>query len=235
MYYVQGSRVALIFLLLLWLSVCYGTWLLKKSSDRYPIASISVEMTSEPLVAQTALDKVALWRNGYFLTQALPDIYQEIIQFPWVKSVHISRIWPDQVNIKIEPHQIRAIWKYGDRISAVTHEAVFVPIDKQLLIDRLPVLEGPKDSIAALWHFYETGQTLFNKTSYHIKTLRSVGESYWEIRLDNGIAIILGKEDADEQVVRLIRVLQQPLKNKVNQIAYIDLRYPTGFAVGWKQ
>jgi cell division protein FtsQ len=98
----------------------------------------------------------------------------------------------------------------------------------------LPLLEGPADRIDELWRIYQDLATLFSPIQIKVKGLRWVGDSYWEIRLDNGIAIILGKEGVNEQVLRLIRVLQQPLKSLVNRIAYIDLRYPAGLAVGWK-
>ncbi|HSW70529.1 MAG TPA: cell division protein FtsQ/DivIB [Gammaproteobacteria bacterium] len=235
MYYIQRHKMALIFLGLLWGGVYAWALCLKKEGGSLPIRSIAVEMTSHSMVSEAVLDKIELWREeGRLLQVRLSDIYQDIIEFPWVKAVQIWRIWPDRLKIRIEPHQIRAKWRQGDTVSAVTLDGVLLAIDKKMMPDDLPILEGPADRVSEVWHIYQQLQGLFNGIPLKVTSLRLVGESYWEIRLDNEIAIILGKEGVKEQVLRLIRVLQQPLKSLVNRIAYIDLRYPAGLAVGWK-
>ena len=234
MHYAHRHKIALIFLGLLWGGVCAWVLCLKKEGDNFPIRSIAVEMTANPMVSEAVLDKIGLWREGQLLQVRLSEIYQDIIQFPWVKAVQIWRIWPDQLKIKIEPHQIRAQWQQGESTAAVTADGALLLVDKKIMPADLPLLEGPVDSVAELWRVYEALSDLFNPLRMKVKGLRCVGESYLEIRLDNGIAIILGKEGMNEQVVRLIRVLQQPLKPLVNRIAYIDLRYPAGLAVGWR-
>lgn len=234
MYYAQRHKMALVFLGLFWGGVCLWALCVKKEGDSFPIRSIAVEMTANPIVSEEVLDKIGLWREGHLFQVRLPEIYQDIIQFPWVKAVQIWRIWPDQLKIRIEPHQIRAQWREGRDIAAVTSEGALLSIQKKMMPENLPILEGPADRVPEMWRIYQQLQHLFTGIQYEVSVLRWVGDSYWEIRLDNGIAIILGKEGVHEQVMRLIRVLQQPLKQIVNRIAYIDLRYPAGLAVGWK-
>lgn len=54
----------------------------------------------------------------------------------------------------------------------------------------------------------------------------------WQIILDNGIRLELGKDSLDERVERFISLYNE-LGSKANQVSYIDLRYDTGAAVGW--
>jgi cell division protein FtsQ len=237
MHYAQKHRIALIFLGLLWGSTYAWTLYLKKEGDTFPIRSISVEMAANPLLSEILLDKIGLWRQGHLLKVHLSDIYQDIIQFPWVKAAQIWRVWPDQLKIKIEPHQLQAKWRAesSDAVfRAVTVDGVLLPLDKNIMPEDLPILEGPVDRISEIRQCYQQLNDLFKDAACTVKALRLVGDSYWEIRLDNGIAIILGKEGVNEQVVRLIRVLKHQLKPLVNRLVSVDLRYPTGLAVGWK-
>jgi cell division protein FtsQ len=236
MRYTQRNFMALVFLCLLWGGVCaLGLWL-KKSAADFPIRAVTVEMTAEPIVSENILDKIALWREGHLLQIPLSAIHREILRFPWVKSAQLWRVWPDQLKIQIEPHEVRAQWRgEGDAFAVVTREGKLLPLGQTAIPTGLPLLEGPADRVAELWEMYEQLQGVLNGTPYKIKGLHGVADSYWEIRLDNEIAIILGKEGVHKQMQRLIYVLQQPSKRLVNRIAYIDLRYPDGFAVGWKR
>ena len=56
----------------------------------------------------------------------------------------------------------------------------------------------------------------------------------WKILLDNGIAVILGKTGLSERMTRFMLAYQHSLQAQSQQIAYIDLRYTNGFAIGWK-
>jgi cell division protein FtsQ len=54
----------------------------------------------------------------------------------------------------------------------------------------------------------------------------------WQIILDNGIRLELGKESMDERVERFLSLYLE-LGSQAQRVSYIDLRYDTGASVGW--
>jgi cell division protein FtsQ len=49
-----------------------------------------------------------------------------------------------------------------------------------------------------------------------------------------GIELVLGREQVGEKIKRLALVWESGLSQQVKQIKTIDLRYPNGLAVAWK-
>ncbi len=58
----------------------------------------------------------------------------------------------------------------------------------------------------------------------------------WQLTLNDGVTLNLGRENRIERVQRFMDVYPQIMQNKAadQQINYVDLRYDTGLAVGWK-
>jgi cell division protein FtsQ len=54
------------------------------------------------------------------------------------------------------------------------------------------------------------------------------------VELDNGIEVRLGREDATERLARFSALALPALAAKLATVAYVDMRYTNGFAVGWK-
>jgi cell division protein FtsQ len=54
----------------------------------------------------------------------------------------------------------------------------------------------------------------------------------WQIILDNGIRLELGKESLEERIERFIS-LYKNLGSDTQRVSYIDLRYDTGASIGW--
>ena len=53
--------------------------------------------------------------------------------------------------------------------------------------------------------------------------------------IDDGIKVILGRSDFDERVARFVDLISISLGDKIQSVGLVDMRYPNGFAVGWRQ
>jgi cell division protein FtsQ len=76
---------------------------------------------------------------------------------------------------------------------------------------------------------------LLKVNKFKIASLTSDIRHSSAIVLENGIALRLGQEQKLDRIQRFLTVyplLQE--KYDINTISYIDLRYDTGFAIGWK-
>ena len=100
----------------------------------------------------------------------------------------------------------------------------------------LPAFFGPEGSEdIALANFVNLSKLLkFSELS--IDELLLTERHSWQLTLNNGVMLNLGRENKIERVQRFMDVYPQIIKTKKEnqQVDYVDLRYDTGLAVGWK-
>ena len=53
----------------------------------------------------------------------------------------------------------------------------------------------------------------------------------WQLRLDNGMQLELGREQMQQRLVRFVAVYPYSLATMAHRVNYVDLRYRNGFAV----
>jgi cell division protein FtsQ len=56
----------------------------------------------------------------------------------------------------------------------------------------------------------------------------------WQVKTASGVRIVLGRDQIIEKIRRLVVVWGSGLDIQLNNIATIDLRYPNGLAVSWR-
>jgi cell division protein FtsQ len=64
--------------------------------------------------------------------------------------------------------------------------------------------------------------------------LRLDARGAWEAQLDNGIIVRFGRKQIEERSARFVAVVLRMLVQRAADIAYVDLRYTNGFAIGWR-
>ena len=56
----------------------------------------------------------------------------------------------------------------------------------------------------------------------------------WELDLDNGVTVRLGRKRVDERFETFMATALKIVAQRATDIAYIDMRYANGFAIGWR-
>ena len=56
----------------------------------------------------------------------------------------------------------------------------------------------------------------------------------WELDLANGVTVRLGRRQFDERFDKFITAAVKIVTQRGDDIAYIDMRYTNGFAIGWR-
>jgi cell division protein FtsQ len=56
----------------------------------------------------------------------------------------------------------------------------------------------------------------------------------WELELDNGVELRLGREQTMARLRRFVRTYPVVHAAKLDQLQYVDLRYSNGFSVRWQ-
>ena len=57
----------------------------------------------------------------------------------------------------------------------------------------------------------------------------------WVLIMGNDVKIYLGKKELEARLLRFCKAYPAVFAEKADQLASVDLRYPRGMAVQWKQ
>ena len=166
---------------------------------------------------------------GTFMSQDIGVLQDSLEALPWVSVVSIRKQWPDTIKVFLTEYQAAAIWNGNMLLNE--NGQVFNGDIGLLKGDRVKLYgpEGTSQEVIAKWRQITP---LINSLGLTVTSLVLNERRSWQIILDNGIRLELGKDSLDERVERFISLYNE-LGSKANQVSYIDLRYDTGAAVGW--
>jgi cell division protein FtsQ len=221
------------FLLLVFLvagAALYSTISWMFDEQRMPLSKIVLQGELEYIQAQDVQQALSHMKHiGTFMSQDVNELQQVITALPWVAQASIRKQWPDTIKIYLTEHKAAAMWNGN----ALLNESgdIFEP-DLAALKNEKVKLYGPKGSSYKVLDTWQDIAPLFRPLGLTITSLVLNERQAWQIILDNGIRLELGKESLKERVNRFITLYHQ-LGKKTEQVSYIDLRYDTGAAVGW--
>jgi cell division protein FtsQ len=81
---------------------------------------------------------------------------------------------------------------------------------------------------------YLSTQGRMLEAGLRIAALRLDERGAWELDLDSGVTVRLGRRDVDERTERFIHTASQVIAHRLTEISYVDMRYSNGFAIGWR-
>ncbi len=166
---------------------------------------------------------------GTFMSQDIDVLQTSVQSIPWVSHASIRKQWPDTIKVFLTEHQVQAIWN-GNAL--LDDDGIVFDGDIGLVKEEHVKLYGPDGSAPEVLKVWRQYNSQFQAIGRNISSLLLNERRAWQIILDNGIRLELGKESLDERIARFFLLYKQ-LGNEVDQVSYIDLRYDTGAAVGW--
>ena len=201
--------------------------------QRLPLSQIIVqgEMNYiEPYSVRDAVNQLGTLQS--FMLQDVNVIQKAISVLPWVSHVAVRKQWPDTIKVNITEYQPAAIWN-GNHLLDVTGK---VFNGKPTEVDDLSLisLNGPKGSEVLVIDTLRKMQQTLSPTKIQIEELTLTPRRAWQIITLDGVRIELGRESKYERLARFVHLFHK-IKATGRAIAYIDLRYDTGAAVGWQE
>lgn len=169
--------------------------------------------------------------NGFFSLNVNKIKKHLLSQAPWAEKVIVRRAWPRRLIIKVQEHNAQAIWNYQGIINEF---GALIRPDLKNFHEVLPVLIGPEDKLEVVWKQLIDYDAILASTGRKVMRLELAQRGAWRLRLDNGMQVILGTHDKNQRLHRFVQAYHQSLKYDQAAIAYVDMRYTTGMAVGWK-
>lgn len=203
-----------------------------KDPNRLPLSKLVLtgerHYTTDDDIRQAIL---SLGTPGTFMTQDVSGIQEQMEGLPWIRQVTVRKEWPDELKIHLVEYVPYVRWNDTHMLDAEGN--VFsLPIERSAG-GNYPLLYGPEGKEKVVLAEYRTMLEQFAAHKMKLKAVTMTARNSWQLELDNDIKLILGNKDQVGRIKRFIELYPVLQKNTEKRVAYVDLRYDSGAAVGW--
>ena len=196
-----------------------------------PIRSIEVNGPFQRVTALQIEEAISDDLDYGFLSADLSEIQQKVIALPWIDHASVSRRWPSKIVISVTEQVPAACW--GERGLLNTRGELFVTNATHVPAE-LPRLSGPKNQAAVVARSYLEIRDQLIPLGLDVRELQVDDRGAWDLTLQNGINIRLGRRDVAERTRLFLDIVANIVSSKEAEIEFVDMRYSNGFAIGWK-
>ncbi|MFQ3197533.1 MAG: cell division protein FtsQ [Paraglaciecola sp.] len=221
------------FLLILLGIIVYGGVAIKRWSEDEQQAPLNVVSVSGKRLYIEDVQIERLIRQsqpGSFFELDVEQAHKEVEAMPWVYRASVRKRWPNSLKVYVVEQTPAARW--NDDLLLNHHGETFDGVSGTGK-PPLPSLFGPGGSEQTALQGYWAMQALLNGTGLYIDELFLSERFAWNLKLQNGISLNLGRKEFIDRLQRFVDLYPLLIKQE-KALDYIDLRYDTGLAVGWK-
>jgi cell division protein FtsQ len=197
-----------------------------------PIETVSVQGRFQRVAPVDVERAVKAQVHGAgLLSVNLAAVRGAIHSLPWVDTVSVERAWPRGLSVRVIEQTAAARW--GERGLLNTRGELFDP-DARHIPPELAQLEGPpgKESLVAQRYLAAEGRLM--QAGLRLTAMRLDARGAWEFDLANGVTVRLGRRQVDERFETFMASALKLVSQRGEDIAYVDMRYTNGFAIGWR-
>jgi len=228
--------LGVVFFIAVIITILGSGWMLferMRAEESVPVTSVLV-MGEMPYTQRQDIDQaIGDISLGNFFQVDVNDVQRQIAELPWVYSVSVRKHWPNELKIYVVDQRPIALWN-GDFL--LNEEGKAFQADTRRLTESLPAFFGPEGSEELALENYHSLNKLLKFSELKIDELVLSERFSWQLTLNDGVMLNLGREERVDRIQRFMDVYPR-IKDKTKenqQVDYIDLRYDTGLAVGWK-
>lgn len=231
----NGVSAAIFALAALALLVAGVLWLTRAPWFGIRAVQIDGELSrnSVPTIRANALPRL----QGNFFSIDLARARAAFESVPWVRRAVVRRVFPDRLAVRLEEHRPVALWQPEDERNPLLVNSfgeVFEANVGDVEDDRLPVLDGPEGSAAAMWALLQRLQPLLARQELVLRRLTLSARGSWRGEAEDGQVIEFGRGSDDELVARterFVRTLPQVTGRLRKPLLSADLRHADGYAL----
>jgi cell division protein FtsQ len=226
------------------LLVCALTWSVLALLDR-PVRRVEVSgqfLRVSPLQIEQAVmaySKTDARNERGFVSLKLEDLKAVLEEIAWVDQARVERRWPDGVRVTISEQIPGARWgEHGllnSRGELFLKEARYLPAE-------LPQLNGPEGTEAQVARLYLDTYPRLASVGLRLARVTLDPRGAWELVVTStqestansgGVSVRLGRQDVLQRLDRFLTAASPLIATRAGEMAYVDMRYSNGFAVGW--
>ncbi len=179
--------------------------------------------------------------DGSFFSQDLERIKAAVERLTWVKSVTVTRLWPNSVDVTVTRLEPVARWEDGRLVSE--QGVVYVPlVEEAEKTKTLPLIASDTTMFAPdAVKFLPKFEAIASKFDAHVHAIAVTYRGSWAVTLSMAkgatLRVELGRATASDVIFdRLSLVLENYARVCETMSAcpsFIDARYENAFAVRW--
>ncbi len=211
-------------------------WLAQRPAFALQVVRVEPISTLQPLTHITApLLRLAASSpiRGTFFTVDLEAVRESFETVPWVRRAEVRRIWPNTLLVGIEEHRPLAVWSDGRLVNR--EGELFVANPEEVDTDQALVeFSGPPGSEADMTRRWRELSEQVAPLNLTIDSLTLSPRHAWTARFENGLTLVLGREQdvsIASRVDRWVSVYSLAQARLSRDAVSVDLRYPNGFVV----
>ncbi|MBA2648233.1 MAG: FtsQ-type POTRA domain-containing protein [Legionella sp.] len=226
------------FAILLTFLIFFGTFLAGRlaylylaDAKRFPINTVKVAASYAHISHQQLEAVLSNHLKESFFSLSVNRLQNELNEINWTDTVYVERVWPDILKIKIVEKKPVALWNG----SLMTETGKLFQQGVTTFDVDVPKLKGPASQQMEVLQVYKKLSKIL--LSYGLKTtgLHLSENQSWILVLGDNTKIYLGKKELSARLKRFCKAYPAVFAQKAEQLASVDLRYPRGMAVQWKQ
>jgi cell division protein FtsQ len=155
---------------------------------------------------------------------SMAEVRERARHVPWVRDASVRRDLADRIEITFETHDVLARW--GDHALVSSRGEIF----SAPFTGALPRLRGPDGRAGAMASEYPAIARALAPIGSPIAELRLSARGAWQVVLESGLVLELGRGDIQPRIARFVAAWPQLAAQGV-ETAHADLRHANGFAL----
>lgn len=191
----------------------------------FPLREVSVTGETAHLTQEQVQAVISRELQGNFFTVDLAQVRSGFEKLPWVRKVNVRRSWPDRLEVVMEEHRPLARW--GSTALVNAQGEVF----EAAINNVLPVFTGPSEMAPEVVERFAAFEQLLAPVGRKVVQIRVSPRRAWQLKLDDGLFIELGRENLDGRLAAFVAAYPQTVARLPQGSTHVDLRYSNGFAV----
>lgn len=220
-----------VFIILIFTAIFF-TWFKLYKQNALPFKQVKIITTANYIQPEKLQAIIKNNLKGGFFSIKINHLKNCFLTLPWVADVAIKRQWPNRLQITITEQQPVARWNQQQLINQ--WGKLFTP-PLTTMSKQLPWLQGPPQRYKKVWQQFQKFNLVVMGLGLKIEKLQLSPRMSWRLQLNNGVWVVLGREEIDQRLRRFVRLYQRVLDQKNKQVVSVDCRYPNGIAVRWKK
>ena len=203
-----------------------------QGADWLPVKYVRIEGAFQYIAKEKVKQVLREQVNKGLYNADVQQIQKSVKHLPWVENVNVRRVWPDAINIRIVEQT--PIVRWGSEGLLNKAGEIFVPGNiKQF--NHLPLLVGPAGYERKLLEIMKGVATVLNDQEMKLIEFRVNERRAWSMKIQNGLELILGRNEPLKKFQIFLKTFALLGKEQVEKVGIVDLRYPNGYALTWKQ
>ena len=160
------------------------------------------------------------------------DVVAAIEALGWTRDTRVRRIGSGVIDVSVKREALAARWGNAEYVTTAG-EIVGAPRPPDPE-ETLPTLSGTLSTSGEAMQVYGKLSARLADLGLMLKSLEETEVGGWRLILDDDVTVLLGAEDINGRLERVLAVYANALTHRMEKVDRIDARYGSGVAVRWR-